>query len=800
MILHQYKLGVIPISPDILNKANIGLWAFELDEGEAPRMYVDDVMLGLIGLTHQVSPEETYHAWYDNIDEGSYGLVADAVNKMMAGEHAEVQYPWHHPDGRIMVVRCGGVRNPEYKRGARIEGVHQNVTEVIHFDEKVASENKQMLDSFAGRFNTVLMLDEDDTFSIVKHKPDSKYEIPEADRFSESVRAFANNYVYEPDREVLMEANDASKIIERAKMEKSFSVEFRIIDIETGHRLWCEEIVRYLSDSKAVVAIRLHDKEILQKLVDEKLYKEYASVFLVDLKADYFRFLYRNPESGFSDIPGGIFSETIQEYTARVHPDYKDGFSGFCDADKIREVLSKESRIEYCYPLEGAEKKWRRCVIQLLDSENGVPSTFVMTYMTIDDTQAAHLELSAQVAKQKEQLEVQSEKLKEALEAAESANLAKTVFLNNMSHDMRTPLNAIIGFNNIALKEIGHDDAKVRDSLEKVGRSSEMLLDLINNVLEISRIEAGKVSLVEEQGNIMYTFSEVDTVMYELARNAGVELTFNVGDIRNKYVRYDSKQLGRVLSNLISNAVKYTQRGGWVKVCCEQLGCENEGIGLYKYTVEDNGIGISEEFQKNLFDRFAREKSTTVSGIQGTGLGLAMCKELVELMGGTISCESEKGKGSKFTVILPFKVQKGKNFRLPDTQSDQESIDFRGRRLLLVEDNELNREISTVILEEFGFKVVTASDGDIAVDIMTSAKAGDYDAVIMDVQMPRMDGYTATRMIRALGTEISKIPIIAMTANAFAEDRQAAIDAGMDDHLAKPVDINRLKDILSRLL
>lgn len=800
MVLNKYKLGAIPLSPDILSKSHIGLWAFELDEGEAPRMYVDDVMLGLVGLEHQVSPEETYHAWYDNIDEGSYGLVADAVSKMMSGEHAEVQYPWHHPDGRTLVVRCGGVRNFEYRQGVRIEGVHQNVTEVIHFDEKVYGESRQMLESFATKFNIVLQLDANGRFSIVKHKSDSQYKIPETDRFSEMLRALVNNFVYEADREMLLAANDVEKCIGRARNEKSFSVEFRIVDTATGRRLWCEEIVRYMSDEKVVVAIRLHDKEILQRLVDEKLYKEYASVFIVELKADYFRFLYRNPESGFKDIPGGVYTDTIKEYTARVHPDYRENFSRFCDPDIIREVLTRENRIEYCYPLEGAEKRWRRCVIQLLDSEDGVPNTFIMTYMTLDYNQAAHLELTAQFAKQNEQLEAQSVKLKEALDSAESANRAKTVFLNNMSHDMRTPLNAIIGFNNIALREVGHDEAKVRDSLAKVGRSSEMLLDLINNVLEISRIEAGKVSLVEEKENILYTFAEIDTVMNELARNAGVDISFDVGDVRNKYVRYDSKQLGRILSNLVSNAIKYTPRGGWVKVGCEQLGGENDGVGLYKYTIEDNGIGISEEFQKNLFDRFAREKSSTVSGIQGTGLGLAMCKDLVELMGGTISCESEKGKGSKFTVILPFKIQQGKNFRLPDEQSETESIDFRGRRLLLVEDNELNREISTVILEEFGFKVITASDGDIAVDMMTTAKAGDYDAVIMDVQMPRMDGYTATRMIRGLGTEISKIPIIAMTANAFAEDRQAALDAGMDDHLAKPVDINRLKEILGRFL
>ena len=800
MFFDQYKLGAIPISPDILNKSNIGLWAFELDEGEAPRMYVDDVMLSLIGLAHQVSPEETYHAWYDNIDNGSYDLVADAVSKMMSGEHAEVQYPWHHPDGRTMVVRCGGVRNFEYTKGARIEGVHQDVSEVIHFDEKAAREYEQLVNSLAGSFSSVILLEKSGSASIIKHSDNRKYDILRRTPYPEAARAFINTYVYEADRAMLEEASDSGHIFERAVVENTYRLHFRITDGRTGLRLWCEAMVRLVSDHSAIIALREHNDVILRDLVNEKLYNEYASIFVVDLKTDYFRFLYRNPESGFKDVSGGVYTDTIKEYTSRVNSEYREDWNKLCSIESVRELLSKENRFEYCYPLEGVKKRWRRCVLRLLDCEDGVPCTFIMTFMTIDDAQSAQLELSAQVAKQKEQLEKQEVQLRDALDSAQTANSAKTVFLNNMSHDMRTPLNAILGFNNIALREIGHDDDKVRDCLEKVSRSGGYLLDIVNDVLEISRIESGKLSLNEENFKVSDSFAEVETVMHELARNLVIDLSFSIGDIQDEYVMCDIKQIGRVFANLISNAIKYTPKGGWVKVCCTQAGRDDDGRGVYRYTFEDNGIGISKEFQERLYDRFAREQTSTVSGIQGTGLGLSMCKEVINFMGGTITCRSDKGKGTLFTVDLPLKLQNETAAVTPEDRPEAPEIDFSGKRLLLVEDNELNREISTVILSEFGFVVDTANDGDVAVEKMASAKAGDYDAVIMDVQMPKMDGYTATRHIRALGTEISRIPIIAMTANAFAEDRQAALDAGMDDHLSKPVDVGKLKEILGRLL
>lgn len=377
--------------------------------------------------------------------------------------------------------------------------------------------------------------------------------------------------------------------------------------------------------------------------------------------------------------------------------------------------------------------------------------------------------------------------MEKALSSAEKSSLAKTTFLNNMSHDIRTPLNAITGFNDMALRELGKDNDKVRSCLIKVSRSSETLLKLISDILEISHIETGKVKLAEDNVDIMFSFMGIESMLKEIARESGIGLQFTFGTVEDKFVIYDSSHVTRIFTNLISNAIKFNQYGGWVRVRCEQIGRSDKDHGLYRYTVEDNGIGMSEEFQEHMFEQFTRENTTTASRVQGIGLGLAMCKDLTELMGGTITCTSIKGKGTTFTVTLPFKLQDGRNYSIPEMGNRHIIREFIGKKVLLVEDNELNSEIAASILEEMGFTVTFAKDGSVAVQIMSAAVPGDFDVILMDIQMPVLDGYEATRQIRALGTEISKIPIIAMTANAFEEDRQQAIDCGMNDHIAKPV-------------
>lgn len=390
--------------------------------------------------------------------------------------------------------------------------------------------------------------------------------------------------------------------------------------------------------------------------------------------------------------------------------------------------------------------------------------------------------------------------MQKALAREEQANKAKTTFLNNMSHDIRTPLNAITGFNDMAMRELGKDNDKVRSCLTKVSQSSETLLVLINDILEISRIEAGKIKLTEEKADIMFSFMNIKSIMKEIARESEIDLQFSFGNVDDKFVLYDSSHVTRILTNLISNAIKFNRKGGWVKVCCCQTGRRDDDHGVYVFTVEDNGTGISDEFKPHIFEQFAREQTSTVSKIPGIGLGLTMCRDLTNLLGGSITFTSTRGQGSKFTVTLPFRLQDGQDYGIPDFATRNISKTFDGKSVLLVEDNELNREIASSLLEEMGFKVTMANDGDMAVDIVDSARTGDFDIILMDIQMPTLDGYEATRQIRALGTPVSKIPIIAMTANAFEEDRQNAIAAGMDDHVAKPINPDKLTKTLEKFL
>ena len=381
---------------------------------------------------------------------------------------------------------------------------------------------------------------------------------------------------------------------------------------------------------------------------------------------------------------------------------------------------------------------------------------------------------------------------------AETANAAKSTFLNNMSHDIRTPMNAIIGFTNIALKQ--SPSPEIKSCLDKISDSSEHLLALINDVLDISRIESGKIKYAPTPVDIAEVSDSVLTIMYGYLSNRNITFQTELAEPQARYVMTDGVRVREVLVNILGNAVKFTHDGGTITYAVSYHPGKDERHINVRYRIADTGIGMSEEFVDHIFDEFSQEDHGARTQYQGTGLGMAITKRYVDLMGGTISVESKKGVGSTFTVELPMEITDAGAVKKKDHAVGH--VDLTGLKILLVEDNDLNAEIAIVQLEELGIKITRASDGDEAVRTFTENPQGTFDLILMDVMMPKMNGYEATKAIRSLQNrpDADTIPIIAMTANAFAEDVQASLDAGMNGHVAKPIVMDELVKIISRNL
>ena len=472
--------------------------------------------------------------------------------------------------------------------------------------------------------------------------------------------------------------------------------------------------------------------------------------------------------------------------TAFAAMEGREKFREFLNFDTLTERLRNTNYVSTEFVSINGGWRLSRFIVKSRDTQGNVVDVL---YVVRDITEEKLRELMYQ------------KQLKESMEDAQRANISKTAFLRRMSHDIRTPLNGIVGMIHIAQKH-SNDVAKLQECRQKVLQSTDYLQKLINNVLDISKLESGSLVLEHKSFDMVELLSNNMTVVAMSAYENGVRFEGGVeaNTIRHRYLIGSPVHLSRVLMNLASNAIKYNHFHGTVNVHCEELS-DDGNIAVFKFVCSDTGLGMSEEFQKHAFDVFAQEGKQSTTTFSGSGLGLSIVKDIIELMGGMIELESKENVGSTFTVTVPFKIDHLVENNDSQKDSCSQSMELSGKRVLLVEDNAINMEIAHAILEEEHLNITEAKNGKEALEIFQNSKLNEYDVIIMDVMMPVMDGLEATKAIRMLEREdAKKIPIIAMTANAFEEDRKACLDAGMDEHIGKPIDIPLLKRTITKAI
>lgn len=590
-------------------------------------------------------------------------------------------------------------------------------------------------------------------------------------------------------------------------------IEYRIIT-KTGSIQWVEDYGHFLHNESlgdifyVFISDATEKKEHLQQLIEtydqerssinqehlrrleviEGLSINYDSILYADLDKDRifpYRLSSRTKRQFDERFQVRRFLWYISDYIDTwVHPEDRGKVSQATAPEYIRKRLADNKTYYINYRVVKDEQiQYLQLRIVNVGSKDHI-SQIVMGYRRVDEEIRREME--------------QKQLLKDALSNAKLAIVAKNTFLSNMSHDMRTPLNAIFGFTELAKKHIG--DAKaVREHLEKIETSGRQLLDLIDKVLEISWTEAENTQITETECNLNNILQDIHKTLSLQAAEKNIDFFLDTTGLEHPDIYSDPDKLRQLFLYLTDNAVTYTEPGGRVDMAIRETEHLPNDYVVYQFTVQDTGIGISESFMKRIFDPFEREKNTTFSGIHGTGLGLTIAKNILEMMRGTINIDSTQGEGSTFTVTLRLRRQSQPYPVFTDTE---EIIDqLKDQKILLVEDNEINLEIETDILEELGFVIDAAENGSIAVQKVRSSEPGEYALILMDIQMPVMDGHQATKEIRSLEDPVlSRIPIIALSADAFESDKRRSIESGMDAHLTKPIDVPILLETIAQTI
>ena len=707
------------------------------------------------------------------------------------------------------VVHCKekGWRRLDFIRMGNAEPVTRVIFAVENITSQKEHENlmQQTVDLLAECYSAIYYVNlRDQTVEPVRMNEIAKYVVgSQTEKLTPRVlmKTYIDSFVHPADAAEMMRLVDLDYLQKRLEEETCLVHLYRTHKngVDTHFRL---KIMKLAHRQILVCAFENIDKEVEEKsrtaqereqynMLIHGLSQEYSSVWYIDADRDSVSLVRSNATSMttkkvLDGVKEGSYEQAIRNYIdAFVIPEDRQRLYQQTSLVELRKHIPEGGvyRIGYARRnLDGQRCQFQACYARALSTRG--TQCFIAGFRDVQ---------SMFIAEQQKQQE-----LAEARRVAEAANASKTNFLFNMSHDIRTPMNAIMGFRDL-LEKYQDDPERSKRYLNKIKESSKVLLSIINNVLEMARIEKGILAL---ENNVYHVYDFADTlysVLEEMMKANQLTFTYEV-QVQHSYLYGDTTKLREVYLNILSNACKYTEPGGKVHLLCKELPGNKEGWGIFQSTISDTGIGMSEEFLPHVFDEFSRENNTTSTKIEGTGLGMSIVKKLVTFMEGTIEVTSVKGRGTTFVVSIPHRFACTNEIAgAKNTESATDSL--MGIRILLAEDNEINAEIATTLLQEAGMRIEWAADGQKCIDMLQSAPDSYYNLILMDVQMPNMNGYEATRAIRALpDARKAAIPILAMTANAFAEDRQEALKAGMNGHIAKPIEMPLLLQTIAGLL